>query len=262
MANHTIYENKVLKDMFNDQLNTKLNTRSLMEVDSDLQANAGMKKVINVYSYTGTVEELAMGEKNTETGKVTFAPKEYDVATYQQTFSYYDEEFMTDPNVLDMGVRGASTVMVNDINKKFFAELAKATLEQEYTADEFSYDVVVDAIAKMNTEDETNLYIVMGNDLKAQVRKDKDFVASKLSDILYTGQIGSISGLPVIYSKLVPADTAYIVEKGAIKNFIKKDSEIEKDRDIEIRKNTMVLRRVGLVALVDATKVIKVTPSA
>ena len=169
---------------------------------------------------------------------------------------------MTDPNVLDMGVRGASTVMVNDINKKFFAELEKATLEQEYTADAFSYDVVVDAIAKMNTEDETNLYIVMGNDLKAQVRKDKDFVASKLSDILYTGQIGSISGLPVIYSKLVPADTAYIVEKGAIKNFIKKDSEIEKDRDIEIRKNTMVLRRVGLVALVDATKVIKVIPAS
>lgn len=260
MAN-VIYENTVLEGLFKDILNTKLNTRSLMKVDASLAANAGMKKVINVYSYTGSAEAVAMGDANTERGAISFEPVEYDVATYQHTFAFYDEEFQTDPNVLDYGIKGSSQVMVNDMNNKFFAELAKATLTQEYTADAFSYDVVVDAIAKMNLEDETQLYIIIGNDLKAQVRKDADFMASKLGDILYTGQIGSIAGLPVVVSKKVPEDTAYVVEKGAITNFVKKDVVVEKDRNIETRENIIVLRQVGLVALTDATKVVKIEPS-
>lgn len=260
MAN-TVYANQVLEGLFKDLLNTKLNTRSLMKVDASLAANAGMKKVINVYSYTGEVEQVEKGAANTVRGAITFTPVDYDVLTYQQTFAFYDEEFQADPNVLDMGVKGATQVMVNDMNSKFFAELAKATLTEEYTADAFGYDVVVDAIAKLNVEDETNLYIIMGNDLKAQVRKDADFVASKLSDIIYTGQFGSISGLPVVFSALVPEDTAYVVEKGAITNFVKKDVIVEKDRDIETRENIIVMRQVGLVALTDATKVVKIAPA-
>lgn len=260
MAN-TIFDNKILESKLSDLTNTKLNTRNLLSVDASLAAEPGMKKVINVYTYTGSVEEVEMGAGNTVKGAVSFSPTEYAVNTYQQTFEYFDEEFQTDANVLDMGMKGAAALMVNEMNDKFFAELAKATVTENYTADAFNYDVIVDSIAKLNVEDETGLYIIMGNDLKAQVRKDADFVASKMSEIIYTGQFGTISGLPVVFSKLVPVDTAYVVEKGAISLFLKKEVAVEQDRDIETRKNTIVMRRVGLVALTDATKVVKITPS-
>ena len=256
---HIIYENFVLESKLTDLLNTKMGVRGYMTIDNSLVANPGMKKTINVYTYTGLVEDLDMGEDNTIEGAVSYTPAEYEVVLSQQKFSYFDEEFMTDPKVVDMGMEGSATTMVNDLNTRFFAELAKATLEEEYEGD-FSYDVVVDAIQKMNIEDESGLFLVIGTDLKATIRKDEDFKASRQGEILYRGQIGTISGVPVIVSKLVPEDDAYLATKEAVTLFIKKDSEIEQDRDAGKRKNSVILRKVHLVALTDATKVVKITP--
>lgn len=254
------YENFVLESKLSDLLNTKMNTRSYMTIDTALAATAGMKKVINVYNYTGSVEEVAKGATVVTRGAISFTPTEYDVLTYQQVFDYYDEEFATDPKILDMGMEGASTLMVNDLNIKFFAELGKATLEQTYAKDgAISYDTVVDAISKMNLEDESGLFIIIGTDLKADIRKDADFVSARMGEILFNGQIGSVAGLPVIVSKLVPAGTAYVADKSAVTLFVKTDSEVEQERDGEHRKNTVIMRKVGLVALTDATKVVKIT---
>ena len=260
---NVVYENEVLESKLNNLLNTKMATRNFMKIDNDLTENAGVKKVINVYDYTGTVEELAMGAGNTVTGAISFSPVEYEVVVSQQKFSYYDEQAMQDPKVIDYGMAGASTVMVNDMNTKFFAELAKATLEQEYpSGGAITYDTVVDAISLMELEDEANLFLVIGTDLKADIRKDTDFKGSLLGEMLYTGQIGTISGVPVVVSKLVPAGAAYLASKDAVTLFTKVDSEVEQERDADLRENDVFMRKVNLVALTDATKVVKIIEGA
>ena len=257
MAN-TVYENFVLESRLSDLLNTKLNTRSLMTIDNSLTESAGMIKKINTYTYTGKVEKVAKGAKNTTRGAVSYTPKQYEVEVSQQVFDYFDEEFMQDPKVVEMGMNGAATLMVNDMNEKYFAELKKATLTHQITG-AFSYDAVVDAIQLMNLEDESGLFLIIGNDLKAEVRKDADFKAARQGEILFNGQIGSICGVPVLVSKLVPEDTAYLATKEAVTLFTKKDSEVEQERDGEIRQNTVIMRKVNLVALTDATKVVKIS---
>lgn len=260
MAN-TVYQNFVLESRLSDLLNTKLNTRSLMTVDNSLTESAGMIKKINTYTYTGKVEKLAKGAKNTTRGAVSYTPKQYEVEVSQQVFDYYDEEFMQDPKVVEMGMNGAATLMVNDMNEKYFAELAKATLSHSIKG-AFNYDAVVDAIQLMNLEDEAGLFLVIGNDLKAEVRKDEDFKAARQGEMLFNGQIGSICGVPVLVSKLVPAGTAYLATKEAVTLYTKKDSEVEQERQGEIRQNTVIMRKVNLVALTDATKVVKITKGA
>ena len=260
MAN-TVYQNFVLESRLSDLLNTKLNTRSLMTVDNSLTESAGMIKKINTYTYTGKVEKVTKGGKNTTRGAVSYTPKQYEVEVSQQVFDYYDEEFMQDPKVVEMGMNGAATLMVNDMNEKYFAELKKASLSHKVTG-AFSYDAVVDAIQLMNLEDESGLFLIIGNDLKAEVRKDADFKAARQGEILFNGQIGSICGVPVLVSKLVPKDTAYLATKEAVTLFTKKDSEVEQERDGEIRQNTVIMRKVNLVALTDATKVVKITKNA
>jgi len=262
MAN-VIFENEVLESKLSDALNTKINARNFMKIDNDLATAPGMKKVINVYSYTGTVEDVAMGDGNTVAGAISFSPIEYEVSVSQQKFAYYDEQAMTDPKVVDYGLEGGSTVMVNDMNSKFFAELDKATLEQEYPLNgAISYDTVVDAISLMELEDEANLFIVIGTDLKADLRKDVDFKSSLLGEMLYTGQIGTISGVPVVVSKLVPTGSAYVAARDAVTLFVKKGSEVEQERDADIRENIVYMRKVNLVALTDATKVVKIIEGA
>lgn len=256
----TGYENFIIENKMTDLVNSELNVRSLMTIDYSLAEAAGLKKVINKYTYTGKVEKLAKGAKNTTKGAVTFTPNEYTVERYQQTYTYNDMDVMQDPYLIDVASKGASVLMANEIKEEYFAELAKISNSSEYT--EFNYAAIVDALANINKEVETDMFVIMGNDLRAAIRKDADFIASKQGEILYTGQFGTICGLPVLFSKLVPEGTAYITKKDAVKFFVKKEGSVEQDRDIETKDNTVVYERHGVMALVDDTYSIKMTKTA
>lgn len=252
-----LYENFVLEHKMTDLVNTNVNVNALYTVDNSLALEAGLKKVINKYTYTGAVEKLAKGAKNSARGAVAMVPAEYVVERYQQTFGYNDMDIMADPFILDVMTTGAAQVMANEIREEYFAELAK--ISNTDTFDTFGYDVVVDALAKIGREVEDGMFIVMGLDAKAEVRKDADYKASRQGEILYTGQFGDICGIPCVCSNLVPEGTVYITAKDAVKFFVKKDGSVEQDRDIETKDNTVVYERHGLMALVDESKSIKLT---
>ena len=255
-----LYENFVIENKMTDLVNTNLNVNALYTVDASLEAAAGLKKIVNKYTYSGAVEKLAKGAKNTTRGSVALVPTEYVVERYQQTFGYNDMDIMQDPYVLDVMTKGASEVMANEIREEYFAELAKISKSFEY--DVFNYDAVVDALAEIGREVENDQILVMGLDAKAAIRKDEDFKASRQGEILYTGQFGSISGVPCVFSKLVPADTVYVTAKDQIHFIVKKAGSVEQDRDIETKDNTVVYERHGLMALVDETKSIKMVKKA
>ena len=92
MAN-VVYENKVLEAKAKDLLLTAINAKNFMTIDNELAQNAGMKKVINVYTYSGEAEELAAGVGNTtaKRGSISYTPQEYTVKMVQQAFDYLDE---------------------------------------------------------------------------------------------------------------------------------------------------------------------------
>lgn len=255
-----LYENFVLENKMTELVNSYLDVHSLFTTDNSLEQSAGLKKIVNKYTYSGAVEKLAKGAKNTTKGSVTLVPTEYTVERYQQTFGYNDMDVMQDPYVLDVMTTGASELMANDIRTQYFAELAKISNTFEYTT--LNYDAIVDALAKINREVESDQFIIMGLDAKATIRKDADYKASRQGEILYNGQFGTIAGVPCLFSKLVPANTLYITAKDQVKFFVKKAGNVEQDRDIETKDNTVVYERHGVMALVDETKSIKLTKKA
>ena len=251
MAN-TVFANKIIEAKAKDLLTTAVNTRSLMAVDNSLAQEAGMTKTINVYTYTGEAEELGVGEGNSTRGAISYAGTDYTVKMVQQAFDYADEDFMKDNNVVDMGVKGATQLMTNKMTADFIAECEKATLSQPGAV---SYDNV-DAIAKLNIEDESGLFVIVNPEQKAALRKDADYVAARMGEVVYNGQVGTIAGIPVIVSKAV--ENAYVMHKDAVKLFMKKDVEVEQERDADTRTNSIYLRAAYIVALVDATKICKI----
>ena len=263
MAN-TVYANKVIEAKAKDLLTTALNTRSLMTIDTSLTANAGMTKTINVYTYSGEAEELAAGVGNTASkrGSITYAGTDYTVKMVQQAFDYLDEDFMKDGTIVDNMLKGANQVMVNKMTADFITECAKATLTQTFAKGAaISYDVIVDAISKLNLEDESGVYIVIPNAWKAALRKDADYKAARMGEVVYNGQVGTIAGIPVIATKALTT-AAYVMTNEAVKLFMKKDVEVEQDRDADKRKNSVYLRSAYICALVDATKICKVNEAA
>ena len=260
MAN-TVYANAVIEAQAKDLLTTKVNARSLMTIDNDLQESAGMKKTINTYTYTGEAESLAVGVGNTanKRGSIAYVGHDYTVNTIQQAFDYFDEDALKDDNIVGMMTEGATQVMANKLTADYFTAMnSNATTTLAVTGGA-SYEAVVDAIAKLNIEDESQVFVVINPAEKAEIRKDADYKAAMMGEVVYNGQVGTIAGIPVIVNKAVPANNMYVATKEAVKCFLKKDVEVEQERDADKRKNSVYLRTYYIVALVDATKACKVT---
>jgi hypothetical protein len=174
----------------------------------------------------------------------------------QQRFSYYDEDFMKDNTIVDNLLKGANQKMVNKMTAHFIAECGKATLAHSAAA--FGYEAVVDAIAKMNIEDESKLFVVIPNAWKAELRKDEDYKTAKMGEVIYNGMVGTVCGIPVIATNAL-TDAAYIMTTEAVRCFMKADVEVAQEREENERENLVYLRSAYVVALVDATKICKIT---
>ena len=267
MAN-TVYSNKVIEAKAKDILSTKINARSMMTIDDSLAGAAGMIKTINTYTYTGTAEEVAAGAGNTSRGSIAYVGKDYTVKMVQQAFDYLDEDFMKDNVIVDMGIQGATSVMSNKMTSDFYAALATANsgteLVQKVTfpkGKEISYDAIVDAISALNVEDESGVFVIIPNAWKAALRKDADYKAARMGEVVYNGQVGTIAGIPVVATKALTGK-AYVLTKEAVTLFLKKDVEVEQDRDADKRKNSIYLRDCYVCALTDATKACKIVEAA
>ena len=177
----------------------------------------------------------------------------------QQAFDYTDEDFMKDNTIVDNMLKGANQVMINKMTSDFLTECAKATLKQTFTkGSAIGYDTIVDAISKLNLEDESGVFVVIPNAWKASLRKDQDYKSARMGEVIYNGQVGTICGIPVIASKAL-TDKAYVMTKEAVKLFMKKDVEVEQDRDKDKRINSVYLRTAYISALVDATKICEIS---
>lgn len=259
MANQ-VYDNVVLANKIEDILTTAVDLTSYMTVDTSMTQEAGMKKKINTYKAQGNVETLEMGSGNTGDIEVSFATKEYEVETVQGRFQYYDEQAMTDPMVVQAGLEGIAKTMINDFTKKAIAEFDKATLTVARTG--FAFTDIVDAIAKLNTENEDGLFILVGVADLAEFRKELQDDLKYSEDFVRTGYVGSVCGVPVIVTKAITNGNIYLASKDAVTLFIKKDTEVEQERDANVRNNKVYIRKVAVVALTDENKVVKLTPKA
>ena len=272
MAN-TVYSNKVIEAKAKDLLTTQVNARSMMTIDNSLTSTAGMIKTINTYTYTGTAEELAVGAGNTAAtrGSIAYVGKDYTVKMVQQAADYYDEDFMKDNLIVDFMLKGATQVMTNKMTSDFYAALATTSSESGNPelvkgitfakGKAIGYDVIVDAISELNVEDESGIFIIIPNAWKAALRKDADYKSAHMGDVIYNGQVGTIAGIPVIATKAL-TNKAYVLTKEAVTLFMKKDVEVEQDRDADKRKNSIYLRDCYMCALTDATKACKITEAA
>lgn len=260
MAN-TVYANKVIEAKAKDLLTTAVNMRNYMTVDNTLAQEAGMTKTINVYTYNGEAEELAAGVGNTTSkrGTITYTGTDYTTKLVQQAFDYYDEDFMKDDTIVDNMLKGANAVMVNKMAADFVTEAKKATLGVTFAKNgALNYDAIVDAISELNIEDESKCFVLIPNKWKAAIRKDEDYKNARNGEVVYSGQIGDISGVPVIPTKAL-TDAAFVATPDAVTLFMKKDVEVEQERDADKRKNSVYLRAAYICALTDATKICKIS---
>lgn len=263
---HKIYDNFYLSNEVEDQYKSHLNLQQFCTVDNSLVGTAGMTRKINVYTATDGTEKLAMGEGNTKSIEVSYADKEYKILLAQNRFEYYDEQEMTDPMLVPVGVRHMGTDMFNTVNADIFAEFNKATLSVTDTA--YGFGVFADAVAKINVEGTDNdpkqihtFGFVCPADMAA-IRKALKDELKYVEAFARTGYVGTVAGVNLYTKKDAVAGTCIVGTKQAVTLFNKKGVEIEQERDADHRKNQIFSRKYYLAALTDATKAVKIIISA
>lgn len=256
---HTIYENFVLANTVEDQYNSRLDLMRFCTIDNSLVGTPGMKKKIHVYSATAGTEKLGMGEGNSKDITVTYAPVEYEILMAQNRFPYFDEEEMTDPMVVDTGMRHAGVDLFNHVNADIFAEFNKATLT--HTASTPDFGCFADAAAKLDIEnlEGVELFAFVSPEDMAKIRKALKDELRYVEAFARQGYVGTVAGWNLYTKKDAVAGTIVGGTKEAVTLFNKKGVEIEQERDADIRKNLIFSRKYYLAALTDATKAVKIT---
>lgn len=256
---NTVYDNFYLSNEVEDQFNSHLDMQQFCTVDDTLTGTAGMKRKINVYRATNGTEKLGAGEGNSKSITVSFSPEEYEILLAQNRFEYLDEEAMTDPMVVPTGTKHMGTDLFNTVNADIFAEFNKATLSVEASTPDFA--AFVDAQAKLNLENLEGVTVfgwVSPADM-AKVRKALKDDLKYVESFAKQGYVGTVGGVNLYTKKDAVEGTIIIATKEAVTLFNKKGTEVEQERDGNIRKNTIFSRKYYFAALTDESKAVKIT---
>lgn len=261
--NHVIYENYVLAQEIEDQLVSKLDLMRFCTIDNSLMGVAGDIKKIRVYNATDATEKLAMGDGNTKNIEVAFSEKEYRILLAQNRFPYYDEEVMRDPKVVEVGMKHMATDMVNTEQADVFAEFNKAS--QVVNATTLDFNAFVDATAKLNMEsvEGVEIFAFVSVDDMAEIRKNlKDTLQYVEAYARHGGYVGSVAGVNLYTSHRCESGTICGGTREAVTLFNKRGTEVEQERDPNVRLNKVYSRKYYIAALTDETKAFKIVKAA
>ena len=259
MANK-LYPNHVLENRFEDQYNSKLDLMQFCTVDNSLVGTAGDTKKINTYTATNGTEVLEMGAGNTKDIEVSYETKEYKIELLQNRFPYFDEEEMNDPLVVEKGLNHMSVDMFNTANAKAMAEFNKASIEVPVTA--YDFNAFVDGAAALAFEGEdAPVFALVSKDHVKEIRKNLKDSLQYVEAYVRTGYIGTVNGVSIYTSNEVTG-APILATKKAVTYFTKKGTEVEQERDANIRKNIVYSRKYGIFAFTDATQAVKLVKGA
>ncbi len=256
---------QVLADMISAELENAIRFAPLARVDRTLEGRPGSTITVPKFKYIGDatdVEEgqeidLALLETSTEDFTIKKAGKGVEI-TDEAVLSGYG-----DP----IGEAGKQLLMAiaNKVDNDVLAALDTTTLK--YTAGTaWNLDTISGAMDIFNDEDDEPMVLILNpkdaSKLRKAVANDWERASDLGDNIIVSGTYGGVLGAQVVRSKKVTEGTGYLVKQGALAIYMKRNVEIEDDRDI-LRKTTVFTadQHYG-VHLYDESKAVKITIEA
>jgi N4-gp56 family major capsid protein len=255
---------QVMADIISAQLPSKIKFAPLARIDDTLVGQPGNTITAPKYAYIGDAEDVAEGVAMGTT-VLTASSTQATVKKAGKALEITDESALSgygDP------VGEANNQLLISIAAKVdndaVAALGNANLTHT-AASVISYSNVVDAIDKFEEEDDEAKILFINPLQKSTLRKDPEFIAN-VPNAFMSGVIGEIAGCQVVASNKVPkvAGTPgtfenFIVKPGALDIYLKREAQVEDDRDI-LKKTTVISAdQHYTVVLADDSKAVKLT---
>lgn len=243
---------QVMADMISAGLPAKIKFTPLAKVDNTLAARPGNTITVPKYAYIGEAEDVAEGvamgttvlTASTTEATVKKAGKAVEL-TDEAVLSGYGDPVGEATNQLKMSV-------ADKVDSDCYTALKGASLVYDGSAGVISYEGVVKAVDLFEEEsDNAKVMLVHPKQITA-LRLDADFkdINKYPLQTVMTGVIGEIAGCQVVASKKVALEGGNYIcpiiitggednEQPALTLYMKRDVELETDRDI-LAKTTVI----------------------
>lgn len=254
---------EVMGELLSTKLPSAIKIAPLANVDNSLQGTAGNTIVVPVFKYIGDATEVAEGVEIDLTLMQASSTK-VEVKKVAKGVELTDESVLSgygDP----VGQAGEQILysIANGIDKACVTALQGVSLNHTVET-ALDYNAIVDAVDVFGEEDNEEKYLIIAPKQLTALRKDANFIdKSKYgNDVMVSGEVGMVANCRVVVSNKVEKDmsdnyTAIIMKKGALTIFMKRDVEVETDRDITRKVSVITADEHFAVAVTDETKVVK-----
>ena len=271
---------QVMGDMLEAKIPAMLKFTPFAKVDHSLVGVAGDTKTVPSWNFIGAAEDVAEGAE-IATKKLTASSTTFTIKKIMQSVGITQESInsgLGDP------VGQAETQLAKAIAVKLDADVLAVLLTASLTYDgsgaKISYDGIVDAIAVLDEEENTDKVMFINPAQVATLRKDANFIDKNKygNDVMVTGEIGMVGNTRLVTSKqivkngdgnyvcpivkLEPAstDTEYAEsELPAVTYFLKKDTSVDHEWFPKKQTHDITAAKYGGVALTNASKVVVAT---
>ncbi|MBR5809117.1 MAG: N4-gp56 family major capsid protein [Clostridia bacterium] len=262
---------EVMADMISAKIEKKIVVSPFAKIDATLQGAPGDTITIPKYAYIGDAGEVAEGEAVTP-DQLTATTTIAKVKKAMKAVSLTDEAVLSGyGNPVGETNNQLALAIASKVDEDAMTALQGATLS--YTgSDIISYDGIVDAIDVFEEEINTSKVIFIHPKQVSQLRHDVNFIsADKYSgNVIMSGEIGMIANCRVVASKRVPVKSSKYVcpiiklnqdgetedESPALTIYLKRDTNVETERNTLSRSTDISADKIYTVALSNASKVV------
>lgn len=262
---------QVMADMINESIESQMKFSSLCKIDKVLNGRAGDTVTLPKYSYIGDAVDVEEGESipistlvaTTEQVSVKKAGKGIEL-TDEAVLSGYGDTLTESAYQLSLSI-------ANKVDNDVLACLQNISSNMTHDASTsiINSNSISDALVKFGEEVAGDKVILISPEQFAQLRKNEDFL--KVTDfgvgMLVTGAVGMIHGCQIIVSdKIVKTNDGkynnFIVKPEAVAIYLKRETEIEKDRNISTKTTIITADKHYAVHLAYDSRAIKLISKA
>lgn len=262
---------EVMADMISAKIEKKIVVTPFARIDTTLQGVAGDTITIPKYAYIGDAGEVAEGEEVTPE-MLTASTTEAKVKKAMKAVSLSDEAVLSGyGNPVGEANNQLAMAIASKVDEDAMTALQGATLSYTGTGI-ISYSGIVDAVDVFEEELNTEKVIFIHPKQVTQLRHDPDFISADkyTGDVVMTGEIGMIANCRVVPSKRVPVKAGKYIcpivklnqdletedESPALTVYLKRDTNLEVERQTLKRVTDISVDKFYTVALTNASKVV------
>ena len=257
---------EVLAPLINKKLVNLMKFAPLARVDSTLVGRPGSTVTLPNYTYIGDATDVAEGD-DIPIGQLTQTSVTATIKKAGRGVQITDESVLSgygDP--ISEAISQISLAIATKVDNDVLAVMATIGAGMTYDAGSATLDedVVANALVKFGEDLDGDKVLLIAPAQLAQLRTSSEWIKATEMGVsaLMSGVQGMIWGCQVVVSnKIVAVDggyTNYIVKPGAFAVYLKKDVDLEADRDIINKSTVMTADKHYVAYLYDSSKAIKI----